>query len=207
MNGFDIACSIAAAAAMFGGWRQGIVVRIASSAGALGGLLLAAANVDAVAARLPRADSTPRLVGVIASLAIGWLLGRILGGLAGRWLRKRLPAGLAQSDRLIGASAGLVGVLLTIWLAAPVMTLLPGWPSRAVGDSRVVDRLDQTIGLAPLPIDQNLWRVAVPGSSGGDGTGSLTDSLTDSITDSITDSLTKSVKDSAADAVSSVVAG
>lgn len=163
MNGFDIACAIAAFAAMFGGWRQGIVVRCASSAGALGGLLFAAANVDAVARRLPRADSTPRLVGVVASLGIGWLVGRVVGGMVGRWLRDRLPVGLAQSDRLVGSAAGLVGVLVTVWLAAPVMSLLPGWPSRAVGDSRIVQRLDQSVGLAPLPVDERLWKVAAEG--------------------------------------------
>ncbi len=157
MSPFDLGCAIAAAAAAFGGWRQGIVVRLVTGAGALVGLLFAARNVDAIALRLPRADSSPRLVGVLLSLLIGWVAGRFIGGIVGRWVRNRLPETLIASDRAIGSAAGVCGVLFTVWLAAPVMQLLPGWPSSAVGDSVVVRQLDRSVGFAPLPIDPSLW--------------------------------------------------
>jgi hypothetical protein len=55
--------------------------------------------------------------------------------------------------------------LFTVWLAAPVMQLLPGWPSSAVGDSVVVRQLDRSVGLAPLPIDPSMW--PTPGGLSG----------------------------------------
>ena len=157
MSPFDVGCGLAAIAAALGGWRQGIVVRLVTGAGATLGLLGAARHVDTIARRLPKADSTPRVAGVLLSLLFGWMVGRLIGGIAGRWIRHRLPETLIASDRVVGSAAGVAGVVLIVWLAAPVMALLPGWPSSAVADSTMVRQLDQRIGLAPLPIDPSLW--------------------------------------------------
>jgi hypothetical protein len=198
VNSFDVACLVAASAAAFAGWRVGLLVRLVSSAGAVGGLLLAAANIDAVAVRLPRADSTPRLVGVLAALLIGWVGGRLVGGLVGRWLRNRMPEPIARTDRLLGAGAGVTGVCVAVWLAAPVMRLLPGWPSRSVSESSVVKQLDATVGLAPLPFDGSLW----PDVNAGDISSSVsglpaatTDRVGKALSDSVTEAVTESITD------------
>ncbi len=158
MNGLDLACLLASGAAAVGGWRQGIVVRIVTSCGSIAGVLLAASNVDWIAKHLPAAQRTPRLVAVLLSLAVGWIAGRWIGAIAGRWFRRRIPTrALQKFDRLAGSMAGLLGVAVTLWLAAPVMKLLPGWPSRVVQGSVVTKALDRTAGVAPLPIDTDLW--------------------------------------------------
>ncbi len=97
---------------------------------------------------------------------------------------------------MIGASAGLVGVLVTVWLAAPVMTLLPGWPSRTVGKSQIVERLDQSVGLAPIPVDERLWKTGIPNPADGR---LLTDSLSSSIAKSVTDSVEDQVSGAISD--------
>jgi hypothetical protein len=158
VNALDFAVLIAAAAAGVGGWRQGLLVRVVTSIAAVGGVLLCARNVDWIAERLPGASSTPRLLGVLAALVIGWVGGRLVGGIAGRWLRDRIPTKtLQRTDQLAGLGVGVVGVGITLWLAAPVMFLLPGWPSTAAQDSKIISTLRTSVGLAPLPIDTDLW--------------------------------------------------
>jgi hypothetical protein len=159
MNALDIGVMLAGGAAAVGGWRQGIVVRVVTGCGAVGGVLLAAANVDWIAHRLPGVKSAPRLAAVLASLVVGWVVGRIVGGIVGRWFRNRIPTKTLQRvDRLFGAGAGVIGVGVTLWLAAPVLKLLPGWPSETTKSSVAVRQLTDAVGLAPLPIDPTLWK-------------------------------------------------
>jgi hypothetical protein len=158
MNALDVAVLIAAGAAGVGGWRQGLLVRVVTGVAAVGGVLLCARNVDWIAERLPGLTSAPRMIAVLASLVIGWIGGRLFGGLAGRWLRDRIPTKtLRRTDQAAGSGVGVIGVAITLWLAAPVMFLLPGWPSSVAQDSTIVSTLRTSVGLAPLPIDPSLW--------------------------------------------------
>jgi Colicin V production protein len=160
VNALDIGFLLAAGAAAVGGWRQGIVVRIATSCGSVGGVLLAAANVDWIAKRLPGVKNAPKILAVLAALVIGWVGGRLLGGFIGRWFRGRIPTKtLQKTDRLAGFAAGVFSVALTLWLATPVLKLLPGWPSRVSSESVAIRRMTDAVGLAPLPIDPTLWKV------------------------------------------------
>ena len=53
MNGLDVAVGLALVAAMVSGYRQGLLSRICTVVGSVGGLLLVAANLPWVVARLP----------------------------------------------------------------------------------------------------------------------------------------------------------
>jgi uncharacterized membrane protein required for colicin V production len=161
VNSLDVVIILVALAAAVGGWRQGLVLRLITSAGAIGGVLLAAANVDVIAERLPGASSAPRILGVMGALFLGWFVGRLLGGFIGRWFRERIPTRtLQRADRLMGSVVGAAGVGFTLWLAAPVMFLLPGWPATVAFESKLIRTLDSAVGLAPLPIDPSLWNTA-----------------------------------------------
>ena len=137
MNGLDLAVGLALVAATVSGYRQGLLSRICTVVGSVGGLLLVAANLRWVVARLPIGDRRPGLVGVLIALGLGAIVGRIAGVVIGRWLRRRLPTHpVRQADRLGGAGLGAAGVAVVVWLAAPLFALVPGWPSAMLAGSR-----------------------------------------------------------------------
>jgi hypothetical protein len=157
VNALDLAVLIAAVTALIGGWRQGIIVRVARGVGAVVGLLLVAANTEFVTERSPWSSRLGTVLWVMAALLVGWVLGRWAGELIGRAVRYRLPEALVGvPDRALGSGLAVVTVAITLWLAAPVMLLLPGWPSSLASDSTAVLRLRDAIGLAPLPIDADV---------------------------------------------------
>jgi uncharacterized integral membrane protein len=161
VNTLDVVIVLAALAAAVGGWRQGLIVRVITGVSAIGGVLLAARNVDWVAQRLPGASSAPRILAVLGALFLGFFIGRIVGGFVGRWFRERIPTRtLQRADRLMGSAVGAAGVGFTLWLAAPVMFLLPGWPATLAFESKLIRSLDSAVGLAPLPIDPSIWTTA-----------------------------------------------
>ena len=137
MNGLDVAVGMALLAATVSGYRQGLLSRICTVVGSMGGLLLVAANLPWVVARLPIGDRRPGLVSVLIALALGAVAGRIAGVVIGRWLRRRLPTRpVRQADRLGGAGLGAAGVAVVVWLAAPLFAMVPGWPSTMLAGSR-----------------------------------------------------------------------
>ena len=137
MNGLDVAVGLALVAAMVSGYRQGLLSRICTVVGSVGGLLLVAANLPWVVARLPIGDHRPGILSVLIALGSGAIVGRIAGVIIGRWLRRRLPIRpVRQADRLGGAGLGAAGVAVVVWLAAPLFALVPGWPSTLLAGSR-----------------------------------------------------------------------
>ena len=121
MNGLDVAVALAVVASSVSGYRQGLLIRISTAVGGVGGLLLAAANLPWMEARLPFGDGRPGFVSIVCSLVVGAVLGRFLGTAVGRWLRRHLPTRpVRQADRLAGGALGAVVVGVVVWLAAPL---------------------------------------------------------------------------------------
>lgn len=144
MNVFDVVVALVATAAVAAGYRYGFLNRALSWVGLVAGLVIGGLFVDDVANAL--ADSTPRtrLLGSLAFLFLTAVLGQALGILLSIALRRSLTdrGFLSVGDRVAGAVAGLLAVLVAVWLLIPAFSNNRGWPARAVRGSAIARAVD-----------------------------------------------------------------
>lgn len=163
MNRIDVVCLLLAVAALVGGWRFGFVRRVAVWAGVLGGVLVAMWLLPRFLGRLPHdadlaREGPRRLLTVAVVLGVGALIGQLAGALLGARLKRAVTArNLGSPDSVLGAVAGVVGLVVALWVALPTMAQIPGWPSRETRGSAVAHWLDDTLGAPPGLLD-NLGR-------------------------------------------------
>jgi S1-C subfamily serine protease len=151
MSAFDLVLAAVAAVAVIGGYRLGFVTRVASWIGLAVGLVLAVRLAPPFLERLD--PSRPVLVITLAVglLLVGASLGQALGFLVGSRLRPHRSGGVGgRVDGAAGALAGLVGVVVVVWLLLPVLASGPPWLSREVITSRAAQAIDD---LLPRPPD------------------------------------------------------
>jgi uncharacterized membrane protein required for colicin V production len=161
LNALDFVILIALVAAGVGGWRQGIVARICIAVATVLGVLLAARNVGWITRHIPQLGDSPGILGVLLALAIGAIAGRVVGTIAGKWIRRRLPTKpVQQADRLLGAGAGALGTLFVVWLSGPLLGLIPGWPSSQWHGSRVATAMGNVLPAAPNPLGNARFAIA-----------------------------------------------
>jgi S1-C subfamily serine protease len=80
-------------------------------------------------------------------------LGATVGEVAGISLRSLIPPGpLRQVDRLVGAGAGALGVLVFLWLLLPTLAEVPGDFSAQVRNSSIARFVDEAAPRAPGPL-------------------------------------------------------
>jgi uncharacterized membrane protein required for colicin V production len=136
------------------GWRMGFARRVTSWLGLLGGLAFASWVLPHVI-RPESAPSGPSRftlsAGILlAGAALGQLVGTVLGNRLG-WLVDR--AHLTRFDAAGGVVAGLVGVVLALWILLPTMADVPGWPAREARGSAAAKALDSALGQPPGVLD------------------------------------------------------
>src|SRR6201989_1562074 len=121
------------AAGGLAGWRLGLVPRALSWAGLALGVLLAARLLPSVVRSADDASSGRTelaLIGIGLLLA-GAFLGQALGLIAGTRLRVGVRGPRARKvDSVGGAVAGVVGVLVAVWLVVPAVADVPGIAAR-----------------------------------------------------------------------------
>lgn len=129
MNSLDLFVLIAALGAALGGYRVGFIARVFSWLGMAGAVYLAARLLRPVLEQIEEEGSpTQRLLIVLGSLLAAAFIGQAVGLVVGRKLHVALPFGGArQADRAAGGAAGVVGIVLTLWLLLPLMTDVRGW--------------------------------------------------------------------------------
>jgi S1-C subfamily serine protease len=76
----------------------------------------------------------------------GQVIGLLLGGRVS--VRVRSPRG-RQVDQILGAVAGVCGLLVAAWLLLPGMASVPGLPARLARGSAVAHELDSVLPAAP----------------------------------------------------------
>lgn len=150
MNLFDLAVIALAALAGYGGYRSGLLARALSWVGLFVGLLIAIAIVPTVVDLFPRRDPTERVAVAAAVLLIGGAFGQAVGLLAGIRARLSIPHSGQPFDQAAGAAAGVLSVLVGVWLLLPAMAEVPGGVSRQARTSSIAQLLDAT---APEPPD------------------------------------------------------
>jgi S1-C subfamily serine protease len=150
VNVLDLVLAAALVAAGYGGYRFGLAARALSWAGLAVGTLVGVLFVDDIANLLQASTPRTRLLGSLAFLFLTAIVGQTLGIAAGSLLRRHLPVsgGLRTADRVAGALAGLLAVLMGVWLLTPALSSAPGWPARAARGSAIVRTVD---GVAPAP--------------------------------------------------------
>jgi len=147
----DLVIVVLLVAAGVGGYRLGFVARSASWAGMLLGVFVAArlmpSVIEAVGGRGERAQLLLVSIGLLlGGAALGQALGVIIGNRAQLGITSKSGQ---QADRIGGAAAGAVGLLVIVWLLVPALADVSGWQAREVRRSRIVGTLAEGLPSAP----------------------------------------------------------
>ncbi len=153
MNIFDLVVAVAMVAATLGGYRVGLLARVAGWIGWILGLVLAASFSHRVLDLVHSPDPQVKLLMAVGIFLLLASLGAALGEMVGFRLRGLLPlGGLRMADHVGGAVAGAVGVLVVLWLLMPVLADVPGEVSKQVRNSTVARAIDAAAPRAPGPL-------------------------------------------------------
>jgi hypothetical protein len=141
---------LAAASAAVGGYRIGFVARAASWIGMALGLVLAARLLPSIIRAFEDADQVRLLFVSAGVLIVGAFLGQAVGLIVGGKLKLALPPGpVRMVDRSGGAFAGIVGVLISVWLLLPAMADIPEWPADQARNSTIARAVDSILPPPP----------------------------------------------------------
>ncbi len=152
MNALDLVIVVMLMSAAIGGYRLGFVTRVASWVGLVIGVVVGATVLPRIVRAMESSAGRQQLLLVAAAVVIGCAFaGQAVGLFVGSRLHLALPVGPARKvDSGIGAVAGLLGVLVAVWLLAPAMADVPDWPAQQARSSRLVRVID---GFFPPPPD------------------------------------------------------
>jgi S1-C subfamily serine protease len=140
----------AAAGAAFGGYRLGLVARVTSWIGMAAGAVVGALLLPPVLRAIEDGSDAQLLVVTIGVLLGTAFLGQALGLWIGGRLHLALPGDSVRAvDRAAGAAAGVVGVLVGLWLLLPLMADVPGWFALQARTSKVAELVDERFPPAP----------------------------------------------------------
>lgn len=169
MNLLDVVVVGLALAAAVGGHQFGFLKRAASWVGLLLGAFVGMLLLPAAVRLVGDPSPSGALLIVAVVVVVGAFLGQAAGLVIGHRLREAVHESAAhhvRTDRMLGAAAGGLSVLVGVWLLAPVMADLPGWPSRLARSSLVARSVSAVLPSAP---DAGLaLRSIVEGAAGPD---------------------------------------
>lgn len=139
-----------AVGAAFGGYRLGLLARVTSWIGMGLGVVAGALVLPSILRSID--DSTDaQLLFVTMGVLVGMaFLGQAIGLWVGGRLHLALPGGSVRSaDRSAGAVAGVVGVLIGLWMLVPLMADVPGWFAIQARTSTIARWVDGRFPPAP----------------------------------------------------------
>jgi S1-C subfamily serine protease len=150
-NALDLALGAMMVAAGLAGWRLGLVTRALSWAGLAGGVVLAARLLPRIARSADASTGRAELALIgIGLLLAGAFLGQAIGLVAGSRLRVGVRGERArQIDSVGGAVAGVLGVLVAVWLVVPALADVPGTAARQARGSRIARVVAEVFPPAP----------------------------------------------------------
>jgi uncharacterized membrane protein required for colicin V production len=151
VNALDLAIAVLLVSAVVGGYRMGMIARLASWIGAVGGFYLGLRLLPTILSRVGEMTPLTRLIVTLGTLLLGAALGGSLGEMAGATLRRVLaPGPVRVLDRLGGSLLGVFGVLVGLWLFLPMAADVPGSAARLVRNSAILGAIQD---MAPRPPD------------------------------------------------------
>ncbi|WCO69202.1 MarP family serine protease [Iamia majanohamensis] len=147
----DLLLLVALVVAAVAGYRLGFVARAASWAGMLLGVVLAARLMPRAIEAVGEDGSRATVLLVAAGLLLGGALaGQALGVVVGSRAQTSITSPRARRvDAAGGAAAGVVGLLVLVWLVVPALADVSGWQAREVRRSRIVSTLSEQLPPAP----------------------------------------------------------
>ncbi len=148
MNLLDLLLVAAFVSAMFGGYRVGLVARVASWIGAVGGFLVALRVLPAVITKFGGQPVT-RLFVTLGVLLLGSAIGGAIGESLGSAVRRIVPPPARALDRAGGAVAGVLGLVFGLWLLIPVLAEVPGSIARLTRGSIILAQVDTRLPRPP----------------------------------------------------------
>jgi S1-C subfamily serine protease len=150
VNFLDLLLVAIAIGAAVGGYRLGFIARVSSWLGLALGVVVGSMILPGILRRLQDASDLALALVAISALAGAALIGQAAGLVLGSKLHIALPAGgLRTTDRSAGAVAGIVGVLIGLWLLLPTLGDIPGWTSEQARSSVVARQVHQIFPPAP----------------------------------------------------------
>ena len=150
MSLLDLFLVGAVALAVLGGYRLGFITRVVSWLGLAAGLALAVWILPRFLSQLDSANAGLVLVLSIGLLLIGATLGQALGFVVGGRLTPSRRSGVVGVvDRGLGALAGLLGVVIVLWLVVPVFVASPGWLANQTSNSWIARSVGNSLPPAP----------------------------------------------------------
>jgi S1-C subfamily serine protease len=137
--------------AAVGGYRLGFVARAASWIGMLVGILVAARLMPGLLDRMGPEAGRVQVLAVAAGVLIG---GAAVGQSIGVLIGDRIQLGItSRAGRAVdaggGAVAGVLGLLVVVWLLIPALADVQGMPAREVRRSRIIAGLTEALPAAP----------------------------------------------------------
>lgn len=162
MNLLDLLILALGVSAAIGGYRLGLVARALSWAGMALGIVVTARFLPNAVDAMKGPDPTGRLLIAVGVLLGGAFVGQAIGLVVGSKAHLAMPPGGRPLDRAGGAVAGVVGVLVGVWLLLPTMGDVPGTIARQARTSTIAGVIATA---APEPPDalQTLRRLVGEG--------------------------------------------
>ena len=149
MSWIDVAVAALVLAAGLRGWSQGLLRQVGSFIGRVGGFVGGSYLAVAVAPRLSVAVWRPLdVVLIIATATVaGGLIMRYFGGVFSNRLRENR---LGLADSALGAGVGVVGMLVTCWFVAALLTVVP-WSTvgQAINKSVILKYVQRVLPSPP----------------------------------------------------------
>ncbi len=149
MSLLDVVLLGAIALAVIGGYRLGLITRVVSWVGLAAGLALAVWLLPRFLDQLDTSNRGLVLILSIGLLLVGATLGQALGFMVGGRLTPRRDGALGVADRVLGGLAGLVGVIVILWLIIPVFVAGPPWLSAQTSNSFIARGVGNSFPPAP----------------------------------------------------------
>lgn len=150
MNTLDIIVLASAVGAAVGGYRLGLLARVASWIGMGAGLLVGIKVLPPVLRAMEEGSDQQLLVVSLGVLLGCAFIGQALGLFVGARLHLALPGASVRSvDRGAGAAAGVLGVIVTLWLLLPVIADVRGWVALQARTSTFAELVHDQLPEAP----------------------------------------------------------
>lgn len=149
MNLLDVLLGFFLLSAVLGGYRVGLVRRVASWIGALGGFVLALRLLPVALRRFDTIEPTGRLLLTLALLLAGAALGGAIGEVVGGALRRVVPPPARILDHIGGAFAGGIGLVVALWLFLPIVAYVPGQAASLARNSAILGLIDDALPRPP----------------------------------------------------------
>jgi S1-C subfamily serine protease len=150
LNLFDLVILVLAVSAGVGGYRLGLVARALSWFFMAIGIIVTARFLPDIIDAIKGPDPTGRLLIAVGILLAGAFVGQAIGLLVGSKVHLVMPPAGRPFDSAGGAIAGVLGVLVGVWLLLPTMGDVPGEMARQARNSTIARFIAEN---APAPPD------------------------------------------------------